>query len=133
MIVPFKGRQIDPDEPVRVYRNLHAKSEMERWSVQQGGLVVAHAGNLTLYHVKFEVSPAGWRRARRIGHRTVHAFINGYVVKGTTNSPLLWDKIIYNFAAARFAYFHYPTVFVASARLVYLGPQGVMAYLSSCL
>ena len=51
---------INPDKPVRVYRNLHKKVI----SVKQDGLVCCHADNVVLQNCKFIVSKAGQKRVR---------------------------------------------------------------------
>lgn len=74
-LVPFCGRAADVSRPVRVYRNLSGRGG--RYSVAQGGLVVAHADRLMLGNVTFVVSAAGMARSRRIGKRVICAWAIG--------------------------------------------------------
>lgn len=78
-IHPFKNRTLDLSRRVRVYRNLHAKTPDARYSVLQGGLVVAHAPRLILTDVRFVVSQAAWKRSLQLGHKVVCAFAEGSV------------------------------------------------------
>src|SRR5210317_1633937 len=67
---------IDPSKKVRIYRNLHKKC----FSVKQNNLVLVHADSVSLEEVKFIVSKAGQKRVRDEKKKSVHAFIEGYVV-----------------------------------------------------
>lgn len=69
----FKNRTIDPDEPVRVYRNLHKNS----FSVVQHGLVVAHMDQLCLRDAKPYVNETGRQRVIKNKRKEVHAWIEG--------------------------------------------------------
>lgn len=75
-LLPFKGRQVDWSRPVQVYRNLNGDGA-HRWSIRQGGLVVAHADALFLIEASFHVSGAGWSRRQREGRRNVYAWATG--------------------------------------------------------
>ena len=84
-IVPFKGRSVDPDAEVRVYRNLRDPGG-QRWSIQQKQpkgrwLVVGHAARLMMRDVRFTVSKAGVARAKRLGHKVVCAWAAGYLIE----------------------------------------------------
>lgn len=79
MITPYKGRKIDLDYPVQVYRNLNARSHEMDWSIRQKGLVVAHAWRVCISSPKFNVSLFGKRRATAAGVRNVHAFCVGFI------------------------------------------------------
>ena len=74
---PFKNRTLDLSKRVRVYRNLHAKTPDARYSILQGGLVVAHAPYLVLTDVGFVVSQAAWKRSLTLKHKVVCAFAEG--------------------------------------------------------
>jgi len=76
-MIPFKGRTIDRERVVKVYRNLHAHSPEEKWSIQQDGKVVAHAESLVLSGVEFKVSQKGRQRVLRERVKNVHAFLIG--------------------------------------------------------
>ena len=67
---------IGPSKKVRIYRNLHKKC----FSVKQNNLVLVHADSVSLEEVKFIVSKAGQKRVRDEKKKSVHAFIEGYVV-----------------------------------------------------
>ena len=94
MIYPFKGRTLNPHQPVDVYRNLNGDKK-STWSLRQNGLVVAHANRLKLKMVSFQVSKAGWKRSKREMQRNVHAVAHGYVHRGTP--PLIpQHRVKYN-------------------------------------
>jgi len=79
-VVAFKGRVLDLSKRVRVYRNLHAKTPAMRYSILQGGHVVAHAPWLVLSDVRFVISQAAWKRSLMLGHKVVCAFAEGTLV-----------------------------------------------------
>lgn len=83
-----EGR-LDPARPVRVYRNLTRNT----WSVQQGGLVVAHLDRVALRSVRMVVQPGGQRRVRDSGHKHVHAFLEGVLIDSAPQGAL---AITYN-------------------------------------
>tara|TARA_R100001086_G_scaffold115082_1_gene58763 strand:- start:971 stop:1459 length:489 start_codon:yes stop_codon:yes gene_type:complete len=71
---------LDLTRPVRVYRNL----TRDCYSIQQGGIVKAHADSVVLEDVAWTVSQPGRRRVIRDGKKNVHAFAVGYLVPTTT-------------------------------------------------
>lgn len=77
MITPYKGREIDRKEKVRIYRNLNRKGHV--YSIQQFGLVVGYTTDIKLYDCEFVVMKGGKNRALETKTRNVHAFIDGYV------------------------------------------------------
>jgi len=79
-VVAFKGRVLDLSKRVRVYRNLHAKTPAMRYSILQGGHVVAHAPWLVLSDVRFVISQAAWKRSLRCGQKVVCAFAEGLIM-----------------------------------------------------
>ena len=85
---------IDPDKPVRVYRNLHKKCI----SVKQGTLVRCHARNVVLADCKFIVSEAGQKRVRQEGKKNVHAFVQGLVADHADEivTDTDWKHVYYN-------------------------------------
>lgn len=83
------SQRIDPNRRVQVYRNLHTG----KWSVRQGGKVVAHLHRIDLKDARFLVQPAGRRRTVETGQKTVHATISGYV---TEPFVLVGEAITYN-------------------------------------
>ena len=60
-----------------IYRNLHAKSEDETWSVidRSTGRVVARVADLTLKGAALIVQPAGARKVFATQRKHVHAFV----------------------------------------------------------
>ena len=76
---------IDYEKRVYVYWNLHRKL----WSVRQSGLVVDHAGLLSLYDCKFLVGAKGRERVRREKKKNVHAGVSGYLYE----DPVTVDRM----------------------------------------
>lgn len=74
---PYRGRTPDPSKPVAIYRNLHAQTDADRWSIVQGAHVVAHAAAIMLREVRFVVSAKGLARMRRLGKTIVCASARG--------------------------------------------------------
>jgi len=79
---------LDLTRPVRVYRNLTRNC----YSIQQGGIVKAHADSVALEDVSWTVSQPGRRRVIRDGKKNVHAFAVGHLVPATTgaNAAQVW-------------------------------------------
>lgn len=77
MIIPFKNRIVDLEQPVYMYRCLNRKGFT--FSIKQNGLVVGHTTNLILKNCEFIVNKAGKLKALETGIRNVHAFIKGYI------------------------------------------------------
>ena len=75
VITPFKGRTINIDKPIIVYRNLTREGKV--YSIKQGSLVVAHTTAICIREPEFIVSPSGKRRALKEMRRNVHAYIKG--------------------------------------------------------
>jgi hypothetical protein len=71
---------LDLTRPVRVYRNLNA----DCYSIQQDGLVKAHADSATLEDVAWKVGQKGRLRVIREQAKNVHAYAVGYLVPATT-------------------------------------------------
>jgi len=78
MMNSFKSRRIDHAKPCKIYRNLNG-TESQVWSIQQGGLVVAHADALRVRNPEFKVSQAGAQRVRLEGRKNVHAYVVGFI------------------------------------------------------
>lgn len=72
--------RLDLTRPVRVYRNLNA----DCYSIQQDGLVKAHADSATLEDVTWKVGQKGRLRVIREQAKNVHAFAVGHLVPATT-------------------------------------------------
>jgi len=64
---------LDTAKPVKVYWNLHRKC----FSIQQKGLVVAHADMVKLSDVTFKISEAGRQRVIKEQRKNVHAYMIG--------------------------------------------------------
>lgn len=80
-IKPFKGRTIDTEKPIDVYRNLNRKGKV--YSIRQNGKVVAHTTAICLRDCVFIVNKSGKTRAIKSMQRNVHAFIRGlYATSG---------------------------------------------------
>lgn len=83
IVYSFKGRQIETEKPVRVYRNLHTGG----YSIKQNGLVVAHAERLCLGDFKCIVNEKGRQKIIKTKQKNVHAFIEGkYTTSGMGTS-----------------------------------------------
>lgn len=74
IVVSFKDRQIDTEQPIYVYRNLHKKG----YSIKQSGKVVAHAERLCIRDCEFVVNEGGRQIVLKEKQKNVHAFIKGY-------------------------------------------------------
>jgi len=94
-MIPYKNRSLNPNEPVRVYRNLHAKDNAHKYSVMQNRLVIGHTNDLWLRDCNLIVSQAGRNKVIREKKKYVHAFIEGFVFRGLSN-PISKTKIDYN-------------------------------------
>lgn len=71
----FKGRTIDKTKKVTVYRNLHNN----KFSIKQGGFVVAHTDKIALQGVTFHVSEKGREKVLQENKKNVHAYVKGYM------------------------------------------------------
>lgn len=93
-LYPFRGRNIEPGQRVRVYKNLHNdKFSLADYS---SGLVVVHADFVLLSDVLFQVRGSGQRRARIEGCRNVHAFAVGTFINAEKCRSSEWDEFTYN-------------------------------------
>jgi hypothetical protein len=91
IILPFKNRQLNPNLPLEIYRNLHG-GEDRKYSIRQNGLVVAHTNQIMLRDVEFKVSKAGQLKVRREKVKNVHAKATGLIsLKGGMGTTAL-DK-----------------------------------------
>jgi len=75
-IKSFKGRTIETDKPIDVYRNLNRKGQI--YSIRQSGKVVAHTTAICIRQAEFIVNSSGKARAIKTMQRNVHAFIRGF-------------------------------------------------------
>lgn len=74
IVTSNKGRLIDINKPIRVYRNLHK----DVYSIKQGSLVVAHSPRLCLRDFKAVVNKKGRSKVLIDKRKNVHAFLEGY-------------------------------------------------------
>lgn len=65
---------LNPEKPVRVYRNLHTGL----WSVKQG-VVRFHTSKIVLTNAQFVVNEVGRQRVLREQRKNVHAYVVGYI------------------------------------------------------
>ena len=77
MIEGFKGRSVDFNLPVEVYRCLNRKGRI--FSIRQNGLVVAHGNNFTLRNVEFVIRELSKRKVIYKRERQVHAWAKGFI------------------------------------------------------
>lgn len=76
----FKGRKIDANKQVLIYKNLHNGL----FSVKQNGLVVAHVNSIVLKNGFFDVNQAGRNRVIKEKKKNVHAYVKGFIVSVNT-------------------------------------------------
>lgn len=69
----YKGRTVEKNQLVEVYRNLHKGGFSIRCAKTK--LVLAHAENVILKNVKFVVSQAGREKVVQSKRKAVHAVI----------------------------------------------------------
>ena len=136
-IIPFKGREVNVARPVKVYRNLHAKTVEHKYSVSQDGLVVGHTNQLMLQDCRFHVSLTGQAKVRKFKRKIVHAIIIGKVsvendLEVTADKGPLPCIITYNpyqdaqFVCRNMLYNH--PIAVERGELVLLRNEGVTAF-----
>ena len=91
----YKGRKVNKNKPVQVYRNLTKKC----YSIRQNGQVVAHSDKLCLSDAKFIVNEKGRDKVRKTGRKQVHAWLFGMIKNsgcGVTAKDELQCEIRYN-------------------------------------
>ena len=93
MITPFRGRTLDYDSPVEMYRCLNRKGYT--FSLRQGTLVVGHTDHVMLKHCEFMVKEAGRSRCITSGDRNVHAWIKGYIVTEPVDPMEFKHELVY--------------------------------------
>jgi hypothetical protein len=96
IVKSFKGRHIDLDKPVFLYRNLHTGG----YSLRQNNLVVAHAERICLRDCEFIVNQKAREKVIDRKQRSVHAFVKGiFTTSGMGTTAAVNDlpaKIEYN-------------------------------------
>ncbi len=71
---------IDPDIPVKVYRNLkHGRKAPMLYSVMQKGKVVARLNRVIMSNCTFHVNKSGRMRCLKQKRKNVHAFVVGKI------------------------------------------------------
>lgn len=127
MIIPFKNRKLNPNLPVELYRNLHAKTKQESYSVKQNGLVIGHTNCLTLTNCEFKVNQGGRNRVLKEKRKNVHALIKGNVAVFSANIPLNNKvRVIYNpYKNNSFVYFRMEDTPIFQALVVSVEPEGI--------
>jgi hypothetical protein len=93
-LTPYKGRSVNFNKVVSVYRNLHGRTPSDKWSIRQDGVVVAHAGAFGMSGVMFKVSEKGRQRVLRERAKNVHAFLVGKI--NQIGVPLHQLRVSYN-------------------------------------
>lgn len=91
----FKGRSIDFNKPVKIYKNLHNGL----FSVMQNNLVVAHVESFILDNVTFKVNESGRQKVLKEKKKNVHAFVIGYIKSINIESGLVnsdYTQVRYN-------------------------------------
>lgn len=74
-MISYKGRSINFNKPVKVYKNLHNGL----YSVKQAGLIVAHTESITLINAAFVVNESGRQWVINNKRKTVHAYATGFI------------------------------------------------------
>lgn len=77
MISSYKNREVDLSKPVEMYRCLNRKGFT--FSIRQGGKVVGHTSDITLFNCELVVNKSGKDRCIKSMQRNVHAFVRGTV------------------------------------------------------
>lgn len=128
--------RLNPNKPVRVYRNLkHGRASRPLYSVLQNGRVVKRVHRILLTDCTFIVREAGRQRVLQEGRKNVHAFVIGKVAtKGAMgidkNGKDLPVRVTYNpyndetFVAIGGQTLAWP---VKSARAVLINERGMSA------
>ena len=78
---PYKGRLIDENKPVRLYRNLHNG----KISIKQGTLVVGHTEEIIVRCARFIVSEKNRQKVLLTKRKNVHAYVEGYVCESASS------------------------------------------------
>ena len=95
IIIRFKGRKLDLNKSVKVYRCLQYRKERV-YSIKQGNYVVAHTKRLSLFNVKFHVSEKGRQRVLKRKIKSVHAYAEGFIIKNNINDVTNLNRVTYN-------------------------------------
>lgn len=132
MITPYQYREIEPEYPIEVYRNVTRgkgknKGSKVVYSIRQHGYVVAHATEITLVNAEFVVGQAGRKRVKKTGVKNVHAYVRGEYVKSRGPASGHQFQVVYD--PKRYKEFRRQDLRkpIKEARFVILGQEGVWA------
>jgi hypothetical protein len=91
MLTIREGKQLQPGQKVKVYKNLHK----DCFSIMDSktGLVVAYADRVLLEEVNFKIGSYGLKKAREEKKRNVHAFAVGHFIGQKEKKG---EKVFYN-------------------------------------
>lgn len=98
----FRGRSIDFNKKVMIYRNLHNGM----FSVKQDGLVVAHVDSILLSRGMFKVNVAGRNRVLKEKKKNVHAFVIGHVDSVNVDIDVSNNKAV-SYNPYKFGHFYF--------------------------
>lgn len=93
MLIPYKNRELNPNKPVEIYRNLNKPGKT--FSIRQNGLIIGHSNSLLLKDCEFIVNEAGRKRVISQKRKNVHAFIRGELLNCDAEH-LDYGEITYN-------------------------------------
>lgn len=104
----YKGRMLNLNKPVKVYKNLHNGL----LSVRQNNLVVCHVFNIVLDNVSFVVSEKARQKVRQTRHKNVHAFIVGNIKhinvdNASLNTSIIDDNLYNSFSYNPYKYSYF--------------------------
>lgn len=74
--------------------SIYWNSHRQMFSIKHEGKVVHHAHSVNAFDAKLVVQPAGQRRVRETGHKTVHAFVRAPYIEilEPTAPPMMFHK-----------------------------------------
>lgn len=75
VVIPYKNRMLNPDVPIRIYRNLNKKGKW--YSIVQFGKTIAHTTNICIRDFKCIVNQNGRKRVIKNKKKEFHAYIEG--------------------------------------------------------
>lgn len=123
----YKGRKINFDQKVMVYKNLHNG----KFSVKQNGLVVAHVDSIEFEVAMFNVNESGRQRVINEKKKNVHAFIVGYIkavnvdkdvsnLKAVSYNPYKYSQFYFKSNSQLVSPMSYDNVFCSISKGVYV-------------
>lgn len=114
---------------VDVYRNLHANSKDEIWSIKsmerghKYGRVIGHSGFVSIVNAEPVIHQSGLKRFKEEGVKNVHAFIRGHMMDEKKRDHFDGEEIYYD-GNGHFRYQESDKSF-NNAELVYFCHSGV--------